>query len=280
MAFCPLPAQASRQPGVPLGSFELQRYFDCHTPLNEDTAPEIWELCNEKLRSGLSVREILRRSGVVGLATTDDPADTLEWHEKLAADPTFSIAVRPAWRPDKIMNLHKPGFAEYLAKLGDVRDMESLKAAVRARMDYFQARGCSASDHGIEFLERVEATPQELDAILAKALQGLELTQPETAAYQYACMLFLGQEYGKRNWVMEIHYGAVRNVNTARFAAMGPDTGYDAISPAISVPGLPALLDELNSQDCLPKTVLFSLSPGTTPCCPPSPGASRPRNPR
>lgn len=252
-------------PGNPVyhwAHLELQRYFDCHTPLNEDTAPEIWELCNEKLRSGLSVREILRRSGVVGLATTDDPADTLEWHEKLAADPAFSIAVRPAWRPDKIMNLHKPGFAEYLAKLGDVRDMESLKAAVRARMDYFQARGCSASDHGIEFLERVEATPQELDAILAKALQGLELTQPETAAYQYACMLFLGQEYGKRNWVMEIHYGAVRNVNTARFAAMGPDTGYDAISPAISVPGLPALLDELNSQDCLPKTVLFSLSPG------------------
>lgn len=251
-------------PGNPVyhwAHLELQRYFDCHTPLNEDTAPDIWEACNETLRSGLSVREILRRSNVVGLATTDDPLDTLEWHRKLAADPAFSITVRPAWRPDRLLNIHKPGFASYAAQLGGVKDMESLRAALRARMDHFAAHGCSASDHGLDFLERVPATEAELDSILSKGLRGGEVSRQEAAAFQYACMLFLGQEYGRRGWVMEIHFGAIRNVNTARFEVMGPDTGYDAIAPAVSVPGLPALLDELDRKGCLPKTVLFSLSP-------------------
>lgn len=253
-----------RIPGNPVyhwAHLELKRYFDCNTPLNEDSAPEIWDLCNEKLRGGLSVREILRRSNVVGLATTDDPLDTLEWHEKLAADPTFHITVKPAWRPDKLVNIHKAGFAEYIAKLDGVSDMDSLRAAVRARMDYFDAHGCSASDHGIEFLEYVSATEAELNAILAKGLKGEAVTHREAAAFQYACMLFLGEEYGKRGWVMEIHYGAARNINTAQFGAMGADTGYDAIAPVISVAGLPVLLDELNSKGHLPKTVLFSLSP-------------------
>ena len=251
-------------PGNPVyhwAHLELKRYFGCDIPLDEDTADEIWNRCNEALRTGLTVREILRRSNVVGLATTDDPLDTLEWHEKLAADPTFNITVKPAWRPDKLMNIRQAGFAAYIAKLGEINSMESLRKAVRARMDHFGNHGCSASDHGIESLECVAATEAELDAILAKAIRGEEVTPREAAAYQYACMLFLGEEYGKRGWVMEIHYGAIRNVNSAQFKAMGPDTGYDAIAPVVAVPGLPALLDALNSKGCLPKTVLFSLSP-------------------
>ncbi|NLV57335.1 MAG: glucuronate isomerase [Clostridiales bacterium] len=251
-------------PGNPVyhwAHLELKRFFDCHEPLNEDTAPDIWPLCNEKLRSGLSVREILRRSNVMGLATTDDPIDTLEWHEKLAADPTFSVTVKPAWRPDKLLNIHKPGFAEYIAKLGDVKNMDSLCSAIRTRMDYFDAHGCTASDHGIEFIEPVSATQEELDDILAKGLKGEVVTHREAAAFQYALMLFLGEEYGKRGWVLEIHFGAIRNVNTTQFEVMGPDTGYDAIAPVISVSGLPTLLDELHTRGWLPKTVLFSLSP-------------------
>ncbi|MDR1130865.1 MAG: glucuronate isomerase [Oscillospiraceae bacterium] len=251
-------------PGNPVyhwAHLELKRYFGCGTLLNEDTAPQIWTLCNEQLRGGLSVREILRRSNVTGLATTDDPLDTLEWHAKLAADPDFGITVRPAWRPDGLMNIHKAGFGEYLAKLGGVTDMASLRAAILARMDHFSAHGCSASDHGIEFLECVPATEAELDAILAKGLRGEAVSCREAAAYQYACLLFLGGEYGRRGWVMEIHYGAVRNINSARFCAMGADTGYDAIAPAVSVASLPVLLDALDGRGCLPKTVLFSLSP-------------------
>lgn len=240
---------------------ELKRYFGVTTPLNEDTAREIWDTCNRKLQGGYSVRQIITASNVHGLATTDDPIDTLEWHKKIADDPTFQPIVKPAWRPDKLMNVHRAGFADYMAKLGGVTDMSSLRAAIRARMDHFDAHGCSASDHGIEFLEAVDATETELDAILRKGLAGETVTHAEAAAYQYACMRFLGAEYARRSWVMEIHFGAIRNVNSVAFDALGPDTGYDAVAPAISVAGLPVLLDALNRENALPKTVIFSLSP-------------------
>lgn len=240
---------------------ELKRFFGVDLPLNEDTAKEIWDRCNAKLREGYSVRKIITDSNVYGLATTDDPIDTLEWHEKIAADPTFQTIVKPAWRPDKLMNVHKAGFAAYVAKLGHVTDMASLRAATLARMDHFDAHGCTASDHGIEFLEAVPATEQELDAILQKGLKGQEVSHAEAAAFQYACMCFLGEAYAARGWVMEIHFGAIRNVNTVQFDALGPDTGYDAIAPSISVSGLPALLDALLRKNALPKTILFSLSP-------------------
>lgn len=253
-----------RAPGNPVYHWthlELKRYFGCDLPINERTADEIWALCNEKLRGGLSVRQIINQSNVTGLATTDDPIDTLEWHKKLADDPSFSVVVKPAWRPDKLMMIQNAGFADYIACLGDVTDMASLRAAVEARMDHFAAHGCTASDHGIEFLEYVPATEAELDAILKQGLAGQPLTRAQIAAYQYACMLFLGAGYAKRNWVMEIHFGAIRNVNTPQFRTLGADTGYDAIAPSISVSGLPRLLDDLHTADALPKTVLFSLSP-------------------
>lgn len=240
---------------------ELKRYFGVEKPLSEDTAKEIWDQCNAKLQGGFSVRKIIAASNVHGLATTDDPIDSLEWHEKIAADPTFATVVKPAWRPDKLMNVHKTGFSDYIAKLGKVRDMDSLRAAVRARMDHFDAHGCGASDHGIEFLEAVHATEGELNAILQKGLRGESVTHAEAAAFQYACMLFLGEEYGRRGWVMEIHYGALRNINTTRFDQLGADTGHDAIATTTSVPGLPNLLDALHAKGVLPKTVLFSLSP-------------------
>lgn len=253
-----------KAPGHPVYHWthlELKRYFDCGLTLNEDTAERIWGLCNERLRGGLTVRDIIRRSNVEGLATTDDPSDNLEWHDKIAADSFFNISVKPAWRPDRLMNIQNKGFAEYIGKLGPVTDMESLRKAVRARMDYFDAHGCTASDHGLVCLERVPAGEGELDAILAKALASEDITDKEAAAFRYACLLFMGAEYCKRGWVMEIHYGAARNLNTLRFENLGPDTGYDAISPIGSASGLPALLDALHRQGSLPKTVLFSLSP-------------------
>lgn len=240
---------------------ELKRYFDCNLNLSADTSDEIWALCNEKLRSGLSVREIIKRSNVAGIATTEDPVDSLQWHEKIQADPKFDVIVKPAWRPDKFMNITKPGFGAYVNQLGNISDMENLCAAIRTRMDYFDAHGCTASDHGIEFLEHVSVSEETLNAIVRKGLYGEAISRDEEMAYQYALMRFLGEEYAKRGWVMELHYGTIRNINTKQFSILGPDTGYDAIAPNTAISGLPRLLDELYSNGCLPKTILFSLNP-------------------
>jgi len=240
---------------------ELKRYFDCDIPLSGDSADEIWELCNEKLQNGLTVRKIIALSNVTGLATTDDPIDTLAYHAALENDPTFHVTVKPAWRPDRLLNIAAEGFCAYIEKLGQITNMDTLRSAVLERMDYFDKMGCSASDHGIQAIACIPATEAELNATLAKAMAGERIAQEETLSYQYAMLRFMAGEYARRGWVMEVHYGTLRNVNSMRFEAVGPDTGYDAIAADVSVSGLPKLLDELYRTDSLPKTILFSLNP-------------------
>jgi len=240
---------------------ELKRYFDYDKPLTGETADEVWAHCNEKLQNGLTVRKIIAQSNVAGLATTDDPIDTLEYHAALANDPTFHVTVKPAWRPDKLLNIAADGFADYIKKLGPVSSMADLCTAVLGRMDHFDAMGCSASDHGIQAIACIPATEDELSEILKRALAGGKVSWEEMLSYQYAMLRFMATEYARRDWVMEIHYGTLRNVNSLRFDAMGPDTGYDAIASDVSVSGLPLLLDELYRAGSLPKTILFSLNP-------------------
>lgn len=247
---------------------ELKRYFDCEIPLNAKTAKRVWDICNEKLQNdeSLRVRGIIERSGVTTIVTTDDPVDTLEWHDKLRRDETFATKVLPAWRPDKAMNIGKDGFCEYIARLSEVSAVvidstAALHKALAARMEYFAAMGCKASDHGVDNVTYAPATEQELDEILQKGLCNEPLTQHEINQYKYNLLRFLGQEYAAHGWVMEIHFGAVRNVNGQGFAALGPDTGFDSISSADNMSGLGLLLDDLNSEDKLPKTLIFSLNP-------------------
>ena len=72
---------------------ELKRYFDCDLIINEKNCDEIWRICNEKLADpSMSVRNIIKNSGVKLLCTPDDPSDTLEWHKLLAEDDSFDDA--------------------------------------------------------------------------------------------------------------------------------------------------------------------------------------------
>ena len=134
---------------------ELRYYFGYQGNLNGDTAEEVWNLCNEKLQSkDFTVRNLIRKSNVKLICTTDDPVDTLEYHQKIKADDTFEVQVLPAWRPDKAMNIEKPDFAAYIKKLSDVSgiavtDFASLKDALNKRLDYFAENGCCVSDHAL-----------------------------------------------------------------------------------------------------------------------------------
>ena len=153
---------------------ELRKYFGFQGYLNGDTAEEVWNLCNAKLQEdGMSVRNLIRQSNVKVICTTDDPVDSLEWHEKIAADETFEVQVLPAWRPDKAMNVEKPTYADYIATLSkvsgiSVTDFASLKEALKNRMDYFAKHGCCVSDHALEYVMYVPADEDELNAVLAK----------------------------------------------------------------------------------------------------------------
>lgn len=246
---------------------ELQRYFGYHGYLNGDNAEEVWCLCNAKLQeASMSARSLIKQSNVSLICTTDDPADSLEWHKKIADDPTFDVAVLPAWRPDKAMNLEKPDFAAYITKLSSVSgikitDFHTLKDALKNRMAFFQEAGCNVSDHGLEFVMYVPADEEEINAICKKRLEGHTVTREEELKYKTAFLIFLAKEYHRMNWVMQLHYGCKRDNNAMMFKQLGPDTGFDCINDHTPSAQMADFLNALSATDEIPKTILYSLNP-------------------
>ena len=246
---------------------ELQRYFGIYEPLNESSAERIWEISSKKCAAhALSARNIIRHSNVRVLCTTDDPIDSLQEHEQLAHDAAFSAKVFPAFRPDKAMNIQKPEFNEYLDQLEQVCHtpascFEELCSALEERIEYFSLHGCKAADHGLDRVVFEEADAQTVEELFQKRRGGADLTDTEAAQYQTALLLFLGKQYAKYNIVMQLHYGAARNCNTFRYGLLGPDTGFDSIAPGFNGAGLAPLLNALEQENSLPKTVVYSLNP-------------------
>ena len=246
---------------------ELQRYFGYYGALNGETAEEVWNLCNAKLQEdGMSARNLIRQSNVTLVCTTDDPVDSLEWHEKIAADESFEVQVLPAWRPDKAMNLEKTDYLEYLKKLEVVSGVKidsfaSLIEALRIRMDYFAEHGCSVSDHGLEYVMYAPASEEEIEAIFAKRLRGEAVSRADELQFKTAYMVALGREYHKKNWVMQLHYGVKRDNNGMIFGKLGPDAGIDCINNYAPSSEMADYLNALAITDELPKTILYSLNP-------------------
>ncbi len=246
---------------------ELKYYFGYEGNLNPDTAEEVWNLCNEKLsEDDFTVRNLIRRSNVRLICTTDDPVDSLEWHEKIKEDKSFDVQVLPAWRPDKINNIEKPEFREYIARLSEVsgveiKDMESLKEAIEKRLDHFEDHGCRVSDHALPYVMYVPAGEEETEKILEKALKGEAVSNEESLKYKTAMMLFLAGEYSKRDWVMQLHYGCKRDNNTLMYEKLGPDTGFDCILNGAPSSELADFLNALSAKDSIPKTIIYSLNP-------------------
>ncbi len=246
---------------------ELKTYFGYNGALNGDTAEEVWNLCNRKLKEdpSLSVRGIIRQSNVKVIGTTDDPSDTLEYHAAIAKEIT-DFKVVPSYRPDKAVNIYKAGFIDYIAKLGaangvEIKTVEDVKKALSIAMDRFEALGCKASDHGLDYVMYRPASDEQVEAIFQKAMAGEAITMEEAEMYVTAIVLFCGREYARRGWVMQIHYCVQRNTNTKRFEALGPDVGCDCISAHECSEALTALLNAMDKDDLLPKTVLYSLNP-------------------
>lgn len=246
---------------------ELQRYFGYFGHLNKKTAHEVWNLCNKKLQEdSMSVRNIIKQSNVKLLCTTDDPIDSLKWHKKIAEDESFDVKVLPAWRPDRAVNIEKEDYTDYIQKLASVTEMEinsfeNLKIALQKRMEFFNENGCRVSDHGLEYVMYHSANKEEIEEIFTKKLSGKSLSKEEILKFKTECVLFLGRQYAKYNWVMQLHYGCKRDNNKFMYEKLGPDTGYDCINNYTPSSELAEFLNDLNSTDELPKTVIYSLNP-------------------
>ena len=248
-------------------NLELKKYFGVEVPLTESNARKIWEKCNDMLRNDprCSVRGLIEQSNVAYVGTTDDPIDTLEWHEKIAADPSVRFKVCPSFRPDKAINIDKDGFVEYMGKLAEsvgkpaLNDISEVLDALDQRLNHFKRHGCRASDHGIDYVMFRPCPKEEADAAYQKAIRGEALTREEAEKYQTTILLHLARKYHAENIAMEIHFSCIRNVNQRMFRLEGPDTGFDMIAKSDSGKDLAGFFSALYETGELPKTVLFSL---------------------
>ncbi len=247
---------------------ELKNYFGYDGVLNENTAKEVWDICEKRLAEGnMSARSIIAQSGVAMVGTTDDPIDSLEYHRLLAEDNSIKTVVAPSFRPDKALNIDKAGWREYISSLSaasgvEICDIATLREALKKRIDFFAECGCRASDHGLDRMVYAEASDASLDAIIKKGLSGQPVTQNDADALKTALLVFCAEQYVRVGFVMQLHYNCLRNPNSVMLAKLGPDTGFDCIGPDNGAYALAKLLDRLNRENALPRTVLYSLDAG------------------
>lgn len=260
--------RAIGNPMVEWCHLELKNYFGYEGFLTGATAREVWEQCNHKLRTdpALTARGLILKSNVEMIGTTDDPCSDLSYHEKLAADKSFPVRVLPSFRPDPAVNIHKLGFAAYLERLEAasgvfIATVEDLRQALSQRIAYFDAHGCRSADHGLDAMVCRSVSDSVATAALQKARAGNPLTQEEIEGYQTALLLHCAREYAKRGWVMQLHFSCMRNPNSRMMALLGPDTGFDSMAVTDSCASAYRLVDLLEQEGSLPKTVLYSLNP-------------------
>ncbi len=246
---------------------ELRRYFGINDILCAETADDIWNRANAAIKSGgFTPRELIEKSNVTHLCTTDDPADSLEYHILLAKENDFKCKVLPAFRPDKALGIDLPSWKGWLEAMEkcvgrSINGFAALCDALNERVEFFATLGCCASDHAFAYVPYETATAEELDGIFAKVKNGGEASVLEADKFKTALLAFLAEKYADKGWVMELHIGPMRNNNTLMFNRIGPDAGFDSIDDREIAGKLSRFLDSLAVKEKLPKTVLFTLNP-------------------
>jgi len=264
-AFASVMPQLIGNPIYHWSHLELQRGFGITEPLNAGNADEIYDKCNEILQT-YSARSLIDKFHVKALCTTDDPCDDLHWHEALAADGTMKAKVLPAFRPDKAINIEKEGFAAYIGRLSQVCGRtitcaQDVADALCQRIDYFADRGCLCADHGLDYCMYAVPDPEVADKAFSLAMDGQSVPKQSVDAYKTFVTIACAKKYTQKGWVMQIHFGCLRDNNKVQFAALGPDTGYDAVNSQSGVENVAPLLNAFHEQDALPKMILYSLNP-------------------
>jgi glucuronate isomerase len=247
---------------------ELQRFFGIYEPLDEDTAPEIWKRANELLNGeGFNVRDLIIKSNVETICTTDDPIDTLEYHIKIKEDASFNVNVLPTLRPDKGIEINLDGFVSWVKDLEKVSEVsinnydEFLKA-LDSRIRFFHSVGCRIADHGIDgVVVYADSSKEEAEAIFAKALEGKSISIDEEKKYKTYTLRHVFKLYHELGWTMQLHIAALRSNNTKMLEKIGVNTGFDSINDESIAYPLSRLLDSVDRENSLPKTILYTLNP-------------------
>jgi len=246
---------------------ELKRYFGINELLDPSTAKSVYENASAQIQTGdFSIRNLIRKMNVKVICTTDDPIDSLEYHKTLA-ESGFEVKIKPAFRPDKAMEVSSAAnFTAYIKKLEAVANLsvssfEDYLFALQNRHDFFASMGCSVSDHGLEEIYVEDFTGQEIEAIFTKVYGGKDLSLIEQRKFKSCMLLHFAEWDWEKGWVQQYHLGALRNNNSRMLSKLGPDTGWDSIGDFSQAAALSKFLNKLDSEDKLAKTIIYNLNP-------------------
>ena len=246
---------------------ELSRVFGVDKILKPETAREIYDECSAKLQTPeYRGQELMKRFKVEVVCTTDDPADTLEYHQQIKDNP-FGVKVLPTWRPDKAMVVEKPQqYREYIQKLSEIsgiqiNNYQDLLHALQKRQDFFHEMGCRISDHGLETFYAEDFTMEEVDQIFKNTLKGIQPAREEVLKFKSAILLDFARMDHAKGWAQQFQIGAIRDNNTRMFNILGPDTGYDAIHDVQCAAAGHKFLNKLALENKLTRTILYNLNP-------------------
>jgi glucuronate isomerase len=246
---------------------ELKRYFGIHEILDLSSAKSIYQNASAQIQTdSFSIKNLIRKMNVKVICTTDDPIDSLEYHKTLA-ESDFEVKIKPAFRPDKAMEVASAdNFVAYVKKLEAVTNLsvssfEDYLFALQNRHDFFASMGCSVSDHGLEEIYVEDFTGQEIESIFAKVYGGKALNVLDQRKFKSCMLLHFAEWDWEKGWVQQYHLGALRNNNSRMLSKLGPDTGWDSIGDFSQAAALAKFLNKLDSEDKLAKTILYNLNP-------------------
>lgn len=248
-------------------ALELAVFFGITTPLNANTAKEIWQKANEVIKEQkLSPRKLIAKANVEYIATTDDPCDSLEYHESIAKQGQLKAKVVPSFRVDNIILARDKNYCEYINKLAkvsgiDIKGLDDLQKAISKRMDFFVEHGCKFADLGVQGFPESIAQFKEADKTFKSIIKGKQVSDEDYDGFLGYMYVYLGKEYAKRNMVMQLHLAVTRNSNTAMLAQCGKDSGFDCVGDSFDVARIRRVIDTLNSDNALPRTIIYTLNP-------------------
>lgn len=246
---------------------ELMFFFGITEPLNKDTAKEIREKANAVIKEkAISPRKLIKMANVEYIATTDDPCDSLEWHDRIAKEGVLEAKVAPTFRTDNLVSVEKKDYKSYIAKLENasgikISDLTDFRKAVENRLDFFVSRGCRFSDIGVAGFPKAVADENEAAETFAKILASEKVSDSEASAFKGYLYVYLAGEYKKRGITMQMHLAVTRNSNSDMFSKCGADSGFDCVGDAIDTVTLTRVIDKMNSEGKLPETIIYTLNP-------------------
>ncbi len=260
IAYCKVLGTAFGNPLYHWSQVELKEFFNCEIEINEENALLIWDWCNEYIAlNKITPQKLIEQSNVTHIFTTNEIFDDLSTFTEIAKK-DYKFKVIPAFRADKIMNIEAAPYNEYLAKLGEVKDLTALENKIEERLVEFIKVGTTASDIALQSVYPV-ADKADAEKVFAKRIKGEMVSEQESQVFKGYFTYFLFKLYAKYNIATELHVGAMRNNNTVMLNKLGLDTGYDSIAEDNSIKYTSRLFDKLNLENSLPKTIVFNLNP-------------------